>query len=391
VNTKRGCSQLTLDHQSYLCPLSSSEDFKDIINALDKKCLLDTLITYILKEDILVPRIALENNYTIFRRRLVELNKSEFPRNLPKEIKIGKFTRGDDEIILQNWNMLLSRTNLDQGSVEHKIFVSSGRGRKVGLKKNVIGYYLSQDLSSIRLATDVIQRARVLRCLKTGPFTTEEDKIILQFIEEEKDGSEWSKWEKLSMIMSRNSNTLKNRYKTITVSQEMVAGSYTLEEDKSILRELLKMEIDVLDPPSSAFVEISALLQRTPRSLIYHWHCRLLPMLKRYLSGTWNKDFKEVLINHLLENNIEYAQDVNWKDLSLDPKFKGSTPRYLQGVFNNVRQATKRKYPKLSPSEVNTLSMKTYLLNSKRMSQRRIKNEEYVQSIGEFYLALCNK
>ena len=56
--------------------------------------------------------------------------------------------------------------------------------------------------------------------------------------------------------------------------------------------------------------------------------------MTRYHAGTLNMDVKKVLLDHLVENNMDYTQDVDWKELAKLPKFAGSTPTYLQSQLS---------------------------------------------------------
>ena len=101
-------------------------------------------------------------------------------------------------------------------------------------------------------------------------------------------------------------------------------------------------------------------LGRSQHAVYCHWRQELEPLLKRYHAGTLHVDIKELLIKHLVENQLDYTQQVDWKELAKLPKFAGTTPTYLRITYQNLRTGTKRRYPELSREELNTGAILRY-------------------------------
>ena len=74
-------------------------------------------------------------------------------------------------------------------------------------------------------------------------------------------------------------------------------------------------------------------LQLSRKSIIvYHqWLSVIQPLLTRY-SGPGDcleVDYKSVLINHMVRNDLQYGQDVRWSDLVTRSEFEGETTQTL--------------------------------------------------------------
>eukprot|EP00090_Calanus_glacialis_P044664 TRINITY_DN7994_c0_g1_i2.p1 TRINITY_DN7994_c0_g1~~TRINITY_DN7994_c0_g1_i2.p1 ORF type:complete len:117 (-),score=35.87 TRINITY_DN7994_c0_g1_i2:52-360(-) len=92
---------------------------------------------------------------------------------------------------------------------------------------------------------------------------------------------------------------------------------------------------------------------------------------------------KKVLLDHLVENNMDYTQDVDWKELAKLPKFAGSTSLYLSRQLSGMKGNTRRMSPKLSPVELTTGAIQSWYNNSQR--RPNIKKEEYQEELVAVY------
>ena len=132
--------------------------------------------------------------------------------------------------------------------------------------------------------------------------------------------------------------------------------------------------------------KIGKKLQRSPSAANQHWMYVLEPMLKKYHAGTLYMDLKEVLINHLVEQKLNYAQDVNWNELVQLSKFAGTTKANLRQHLYNLQIAAGMKYPELSKVELTTVAIQRYLDNTTRMGQNRNKLENQ-EAFIDFYVS----
>merc|ERR1740137_376713 len=105
---------------------------------------------------------------------------------------------------------------------------------------------------------------------------------------------------------------------------------------------------------------IGGKLERDYVSVKEHWNYVLKPMLLRHHAGTAHVDIREALINYLVENNMKYAQDVDWKEVAKLPEFVGTTPSYLQMTYRSMKQNTGAKYERMSKVELTTEAVQSY-------------------------------
>ena len=312
-----------------VCRIMESKEHKAIQKELGQDAPLDVFVSHILGKDIMVNKIALKTNVSVFRGNLHFIRKEDLPKDLDPELKVGRFSVRDNEIILENWSHLKSQTSkqlqLDEKDAIKAIFEDTNKDQ--GFKKNVVGYFLAQGLPDTRLATEVFQRARILLTTRKGDFTPEEDKIILDFVE--KEGKKWAALTKL--LKTAGKNSAKQRYNVLTNNYKI--GAYTAEEDKIILGEVFAANKFVLSDGNNLTMEdwkrIGGKLGRNPLYVNSHWRKALEPILTRYQAGTLDVEVKKVLLDHLVKNNMDYTQNVDWKELAKLPKFAGSTPSYL--------------------------------------------------------------
>jgi len=379
--------------QQGMCSILELEEHRVFKKELDKKELMDIMVKHILDADIYVQKVALNCNVSIFRKpgNLTVIGRNTLPKDLDVSIKVGKFTVADDEVIQQNWDSLIIRTGISEEEAKEELFNHEKKDKVIGLKSNIVGYFLAQGLPDIRLATEVIQRARIILCARKGKFTAEEDTTILQFVEKE-----GKKWSELARLMARTEpNVVKRRYEVLT-GGNTVSGHYTMKEDKIILREVFAVNRNILEDDGTVTEEdwrmIGGKLERYYASVYGHWNRVLKPMLLRHHAGTAHVDIREALINYLVEKNMKYAQDVDWEEVAKLPEFAGTTRAYLRMIYRDMQANTGRKY-RMSKVELTTEAVQSFMeeretstLDSYNERQRE-KTEEYRRELISFYLS----
>ena len=170
------------------------------------------------------------------------------------------------------------------------------------------------------------------------------------------------------------------------MTNDYEGGSYTLSEDKTILTELFAVDRDGKNITDEDWKRIAGKLKRNPQYVHHHWLYTLEPVLTRYKAGTLNMAVKNVLLDHLVENNMDYTQDVDWKELAKLPKFAGTTSAYLSQMYALLRSNTGMKYPELSEEHLNTEAIRRYRVNTKRISTSYT-ILEHQEIIVKFYLS----
>merc|ERR1719500_2037360 len=95
-----------------------------------------------------------------------------------------------------------------------------------------------------------------------------------------------------------------------------------------------------------------------------------------------------MLINHMVEHNMNYAQDVDWKELVKMPKFAGCTKAYLQNLHKISRTHVKLMLPELRPEELTARMIQRYLQNSSKrrvLTRKKKMKEKNVEKLIQFY------
>ena len=110
-------------------------------------------------------------------------------------------------------------------------------------------------------------------------------------------------------------------------------------------------------------------------------------MLKKYRAGSLYMDEKEMLINHMVEHEMDHAQDVDWKELVKLPKFAGSSTAHLQSIYQMLKGQAKKKYPDLTPKELTAKEIRKYLNNSTKRAPKKNK-EGNIDKLIQHYLSL---
>ena len=129
----------------------------------------------------------------------------------------------------------------------------------------------SQKLPVLRLPCNVFHQVRLLTA-KRGKFTVEE--------------------------------ILKHEDKTANYKQK-----YTKEESVRIMKAVFDDNKNVLEdnnigPSADVWKEFCDELNKRPRNIYLHWQRYIHPTLVRYEAGVLVVDFKETLINYMVDNNI---------------------------------------------------------------------------------------
>jgi hypothetical protein len=367
-----------------LCSISEEEDYKTIKKEIGNEVLTDILVGHILTMDIKVFKISLESNVTVFQEELGHIKS--LPKNLNKDIKVGRYSADEDQVITLNWYKLIEELKLKDHEeiVIKEVFETSIKEKDLGLKRNVLGYFLSQGLSKVRLATEVFQRARTILWANKGEFTTEEDQKIL---EGRKEGNSWAALTKQLRRTSRK--TVQDRYDMLICDSNYKHGRFTVMEDELILREVFAVnKNNLVDRKITVenWKNIGEKLQRHKNVVRARWTIKLEPLLKRYHAGTLNKDVREVLINHLFKNKLNYAQEVNWKALAKLAKFAGTTPTYLNKMYRTLRNSASNKYPELSEVKLDTGAIQMYLDNREKVHTTNKTILEHQDLMIAFYL-----
>lgn len=112
-------------------------------------------------------------------------------------------------------------------------------------------------------------------------------------------------------------------------------------------------------PTANVWKRLGDDLNKRPKYIYDHWRCYIHPTLVRYEAGVvMDANFRETLINYLVDNNIMYVQEAIWEQIAEDPIFHGTTSYYLSSVYKSVFNNTMNKFH-VAKSDITTLMMQT--------------------------------
>jgi len=392
IKTTKDGKKITLDVQ----PIMECEKHQTIKKELGTDSFTDILVNHILELNIIVPKLSLENNITIYKSNLTNINRTkDVPKHVSSEIKIGRYTKADDQIIKNNWNKLLTEVDLKKEEVKvmQELFntTSYKANKLLGLKMNILGFFLSKNLPDVRLATEVHHRAKLLLWRQNGKFTPEEDQIIIDMV---KIGGDDEQWKELAQLLRRTyARTLKHRFEILKSKEETLSGKFEAKEDEIIILKVFEFHPKIMDEGKISKKEwklIGKQLNRSSDQVYNRWRALLLPTLKKYHVGTQSTDLRQVLVTHMIENNLNYAQDVDWKELGKLPQFAGTTAYSLGQLLKSMHNNVVRKHQEINGADITAETLQMYLDNRKHgkgTNAMNMKRDAYKELLVNFYVA----
>ena len=112
---------------------------------------------FILSRDIRIAQEALENEQNFYTNTLHVVKKINFKKNFP--LKLGDWSKADLEIVVKNLKLLQQSLRLTDE--ETREIFSSLKCEEDRAKKNIVGYWCCQGLSTPRDPSEVFQKVRL--------------------------------------------------------------------------------------------------------------------------------------------------------------------------------------------------------------------------------------
>ena len=333
---------------------------------LDRKDYLDRSVIHILKKDIQVLELPLMMNKTASLGALKHGKKLK----ISDEIKVRRWNPDEDQLVKNNMDILMSelKSKKNRDVFLTNLFFPSAE-KYHNEKINIVGCYLGQGLKDPRLPCEIFHRAsKILR--KEGKhkiiFSDEDDKTIIVYM---KNNGQTDKtpFKSLSKLMGYPPKIIQQRYKRTLQQQgdERKYGAFTATEDQEIMTSVFQDKKDALDqsylPSDHLWDQLGRKLNRPPFGIYRHWEIVIRATLLMYEHGMENVDYRVMLVDYFVENNIQYRNETNWSDIMKDETFKGTTPFYLQQQYSNLVGGVRKKYPGIEDSEITSQFLKSYL------------------------------
>ena len=364
--------------------------------SLDRKDYLDKSVKHILKKDIQVFEMPLMLNRRV---SLNALNHREIYRKsaIADGIKTGRWNPNEDQLIQKNMDILLGemRSKKNREVFLENLFSPSEK-KYTKEKINIVGSFLGQGLKDPRLPCEIFNRARILlgnddRGQKII-FTEEDDKTIIDYLNNnKKDSTPFRTLSKMlgyprSVIYQRNNRILQHG------GDKFKRGVYTDEENKEIISAVFHDNKNALQdshlPSDPLWEKLGRKLKRRPFGIYQHWEVAIKVYLLKYEHGREDVDFRIILIDYFLENNIMFRNETSWSEVMKDERFKGTTAAYLQRLYCDLIRKVKKKYPGIEEDEITSQTIKSYLDGRKRFNK---KGKDAYLRLTEDYVSIREK
>ena len=365
----RCLTNINLSEPIRYCSIKELEVNKELSRMkLDKSQHLNKCVDHILKKDIQVPEVTLMLN----KRSNVSTIQSRSYYNIPAEVKMRRWGPNDNQIISDNMDALVTgiRQKRNKDAVLESIFTPSKLQWHTE-KTNIIGCYLGQGLPDLRLPLEIFRRAERLFSGDLGKrvvFTETDDKQILEYMSNEGNTDRFP-YASLSKRLGHPVGSIQNRYIRILKPGCNKAGSgrgkYTDDENKEIMQIIFKENKNAqhhyYSPYDQVWVKLSTKLNRGPFNIFLHWEGMMRPHILMFEHGLENVDFRPILVDYCVDNNIMYRNETNWSEIGKDARFSATTAYYLQKLYNNLVVAVKKTNPGMKDNEVTSETLQSYL------------------------------
>jgi hypothetical protein len=324
---KKNQLKISPDHDMSLDAwVSIKEGFSELDGQLDCQSEVDRVVKCILDIDISVRFVSVK--FSTFTNNSINNCKeaaNHMIENCPG-LKFNRFStgsKGDDGKIKENWEKLMKIARIDDPTQCIKAFMNLNEDERPNLlRQNVLGCFLSQDMTDVRHGLNVFFRAvAVLYQWNDGKFTSEEDTLIL--LEAETSGTNTETWKKVALHLGRRTHrTIRQRFVLLTKGKNLKIGKWTSADYQLLFNHIFNKEkigamsaveyIQSLTP--SAFSDCAEVVGRFPYNVYRYWIGHLKPILLSYHSGNLHKEWKKDFYEYLIEKKVFVVQNINWND-----------------------------------------------------------------------------
>ena len=351
---------------------------------LDNTQHLDNCVDHILKKDIQVPAVTL-----MMDRKINNCLMSRTSYNIPDEVKWNRWGPGDDQLIVDNMNDLLTgigqKKNKD--AVLESIFTPSSSTLHKR-KTNIIGCFLGQGLPDLRLPCDIFQRANLLfneHLEQVVFFTERDDKQILDYMANEAK-TDRTPYASLSKMLGYSAQSIRTRYNHILKHGCKHSGAYTDDENRAIMLTLFQKNKNAQNqyyvPDDIVWENLSKKLHRTPKNIHHHWEGLIRPYILMFENGMENVDFRPILIDYFVANGIKFRSEIKWSEIMKDERFSGvTTAFFLQQKYGHLVKKVKKANPGIKDNEVTSEALQSYLAGTRTraiyVKNKKVKTKKY--------------
>ena len=249
-----------------------------------------------------------------------DFNRESILRRFPyiRTEKLSSVKYGDtteESLILKQWDDLVAKVPI----YVPKKFLIQIKETILSWCQLLLGAYLSLDLTENHRSAIQIFRAFTFLKGRKGTYTPEEDELILAL--DLKNGQNME-WQNLAMEFGRTRQSLSTRlhYLKHVKGKSALGCRFTLEEDRKIL-EYINERFDLSSPESLKSVKrielknLTNVMQRSHAMIYDRWIRRLMPIVLTYLYGAPEIQWKEEFLKYVVEQKVMSLAAMNWTDV----------------------------------------------------------------------------
>ena len=105
------------------------------------------------------------------------------------------------------------------------------------------------------------------------------------------------------------------------------------------------------------------------------------PHILLFEHGLENVDFRPILVDYCVDNNIMFSNEANWSEIAKDARFRGMTAFYLKDLYHNLVGAVKKANPGIKEHELTSETLQSYLATRAKKKYKKYKklHEDFVK------------
>ena len=296
-------------------------------------------------------------------------------------IRIGRYSKPKQGIILAGYQKLADEADVNLEKLSAELFPQKTSPHHK-IQRNLVGFYLLQDLADghLRLPVDVV--AQLANLLGGGRFTKEEDAAILAWVDEHGP----TDWGQLAHSLGRKNDAgshVMSHYQVLKDRGEGKSeGAYNVEEVDAIIRDVFHQDENALEDSGGIdWALVAEKINRNQKYVYGFFFDQIRPTILRYLAGTLDQDVREPMIQEAKRRGWQYSIEMDYQLLAGLKGFEGHTVSSLSRLYQSLLGNVLARFPELnSNTEVTVEQVLEYWNTSKRMKKKKnvIKREQEI-------------
>jgi len=345
-STSSTCS--ILEHSEYLAMHTSLQARRGGLGPLD------TVSLHLLASELAVSTAVLRLNALGLQAPLNTHPSHTRVHGLKEEggLVTGGLSHRHDVVLLARFLGLVAEAGVEEGQLRDELFVRGMRRKKRRwhqLQRQLVGFYLVGGLEDGARRLPVEAYTRLGKLASPGPFTQQEEALILAWVEERGE----KEWTELAESLGRRYHlagvSVKAHFDIMAERRRgRRKGRFTMEEVEVVMREVFRHnpKVLVLEHLHSHGVDFSAIagLVGRDRPSVYNLYVDSVhPVLRRHEAGTLATDVRPLLIQHLKAQGCRHSAEADLEEAAARAEFRGHTRASLHRLWDGLLNPTVKR------------------------------------------------